>query len=379
MTPRILRRLLLVVPAGLSLLAGLDAGLFRIGWPLPLPQEALPLAHGPLMVTGFLGTLIGLEKAIALGARFGFLAPFLTGVGGIGLVLQSDAAAPRLLFALGSLVFAAIAAIFFLRQRALENGCVLLGALSFTAGNALWLSGWPLYAVVPAWMGFLLLTIAGERLELNRLRRPTPLRRAVFVVAVAITLAAIATASVGFARGGQVLFGPEGDRFSSDLYGSGVRWLGAALVAIGLWLLSTDIARVAIRRPGLSRFMAVGLLLGYGWLLVSGATWIWRGPVVSGPLYDAVLHAFFLGFVFSMIFAHGPVIFPAILERSLDFHPAFYLHLALLHVGLVLRVVGDLTDAWNARPLGGLVNAAAILLFLVATALSAVRGQPLRA
>jgi hypothetical protein len=359
-------------------MAGLDAGLFRIGWALPLPQEELPLAHGPLMVVGFLGTLIGLEKAVALGSRFALLGPLATGLGGLGLVVRSGATAPRLFFVLGSLGVAVVVAIFFFRQRTLANGCIVAGAVVWAASNALWLAGWPLFAVVPGWVGFLLLTIAGERLELNRLRRPTPLRRGVFVAAAAAVVAAIGLAAFGFSRGGQVLFLPDGARFSSALYDGCVRSLGASLVVIGLWLLSTDIARVALKRPGLSRFMALSLLLGYGWLLVGGATWLLRGAVVSGPPYDAALHAFFLGFVFSMIFAHGPVIFPAILERSVDFHPAFYLHLALLHVGLLLRVGGDVGDVPQARAWGGLVNAIAILVFLAATATSAARGRSLR-
>lgn len=51
----------------LALLAGVWAGLLRLGWGLPLLRHTLPTAHGPLMVPGFLGTLISLERAVALG------------------------------------------------------------------------------------------------------------------------------------------------------------------------------------------------------------------------------------------------------------------------------------------------------------------------
>ncbi len=56
------------IPAGAlaALLAGLWAGLVRIGWPRPRLYAPLPAAHGPLMVCGFLGTLICLERAVAL-------------------------------------------------------------------------------------------------------------------------------------------------------------------------------------------------------------------------------------------------------------------------------------------------------------------------
>jgi hypothetical protein len=52
----------------LALLAGLWAGLIRLPWPLPPLRPALPMAHGPLMVGGFLGTLVSLERAVGLSA-----------------------------------------------------------------------------------------------------------------------------------------------------------------------------------------------------------------------------------------------------------------------------------------------------------------------
>ena len=76
----------------------------------------------------------------------------------------------------------------------------------------------------------------------------------------------------------------------------------------------------------------------------------------------------FLGFVMSMVFAHAPVIFPAILGVPLRYRPAFYAHVALLQASLALRIVGDLVDAlarW--RVWGGLLNAACLLLFLANT------------
>ena len=50
----------------LALLAALWAGLMRLGWRLPALTPSLALAHGPLMISGFLGTLITLERAVAL-------------------------------------------------------------------------------------------------------------------------------------------------------------------------------------------------------------------------------------------------------------------------------------------------------------------------
>src|SRR6185437_15820629 len=77
-TPR-RRRARLVPPllavAVIMLLAGLWEGLVYLGLPLPAGQASLHAGHGPLMVLGFLGTLISLERAVALGATWAYLAP----------------------------------------------------------------------------------------------------------------------------------------------------------------------------------------------------------------------------------------------------------------------------------------------------------------
>jgi hypothetical protein len=72
-------RLALVASAGLALLAGLWAGLVRIGWPLLPIEDDLVLLHGPLMLGGFLGLVIGLERAVALNRPWALAAPALAG------------------------------------------------------------------------------------------------------------------------------------------------------------------------------------------------------------------------------------------------------------------------------------------------------------
>ena len=74
---RLATALMLVIVA--ALLAGLWAG--RLGWKLPTWQARLASAHGPLMVAGFLGTLVALERTVALGDRWCYAAPGLSGAG----------------------------------------------------------------------------------------------------------------------------------------------------------------------------------------------------------------------------------------------------------------------------------------------------------
>src|SRR4030095_2645618 len=88
--PRI--RFLLMGLGALSLLVALWTGLVRLGWPLPLGYPTFPFVHGPLMVCGFLGTLIGIERAVALGQRWPYVAPLLSGVGAVALIAGVPAA-----------------------------------------------------------------------------------------------------------------------------------------------------------------------------------------------------------------------------------------------------------------------------------------------
>jgi hypothetical protein len=136
------------------------------------------------------------------------------------------------------------------------------------------------------------------------------------------------------------------------------------MLALAVWLFATDIARRTVRKPGLTRYAAICLLGGYFWLAIAGILALAFGAAPAGPRYDALLHAIFLGFVFSMIFGHAPIIFPAILGKPVDFHPALYAQLALLHISLALRVGGDLALSAPLRMWGALLNGVALLLFL---------------
>ena len=86
------------------------------------------------------------------------------------------------------------------------------------------------------------------------------------------------------------------------------------------------------------------------------------GGVPAGPQYDAMLHAFFLGFVFAMIFAHAPIIFPAVLGARMTYRPLFYAHVLLLQATLLVRLVGDVVGWGVGRQVGGLLNAVMLVL-----------------
>ncbi len=145
------------------------------------------------------------------------------------------------------------------------------------------------------------------------------------------------------------------------------------LILLGAWLLRFDIARHTIKKTGLTRYIAACLLPGYVWLVIAGGLWLLAGLPPNHLMIDAMLHTIFLGFVFSMIFGHAPIILPALLPVDITYRSIFYVPLVLLQGALVVRVIADLTLNPALRQWAGLFNVLAILLFLATMLLSAKR------
>ncbi len=345
----------LLALGALSLLGALYGGLMRLNWGL-LPLQPLADFHGALMVAGFLGTLIGLERAVAANRAWAYLAPAFSGAGGLALAAGFGEAGAALA-AFGAGVLLAIFAGLLAKRFSQHLFTMALGAAALLGGNLLLLFRRPVYHAAYFWAAFLVLTIWGERLELARLRRPGAFAQAAFAGATLLLAAGLALSTVRFMPGARVT--------------------GAAFLALTLWLARYDVAWRTVRLPGLTRYIAVCLLSGYFWLGASGLLVLVFGGVVSGPRYDAILHALFLGFVFSMIFGHAPVILPAVLGIPAPFRGWLcYGQLAFLHLSLGVRLAGDLLLSFPLRHWGGLMNVAALLAFFVGTAWSALAGAP---
>ena len=70
-----LARLPLLVLGMLSLLGGVLAGLARLDWNMPAVATNATGWHGALMISAFLGTVISLERAVALERGSAYAAP----------------------------------------------------------------------------------------------------------------------------------------------------------------------------------------------------------------------------------------------------------------------------------------------------------------
>ena len=346
----------LIATAIVILLGGLWDGLMYMGLPLPAGSSTMSQDHGQLMVLGFLGTLISLERAVALGKTWGYLAPAAAGTGGLAIIAGAPGNVGEALICGGGLVLIAIFAVVYRIQPALHNAVLASGAVCWVVAAVLWLAGWDIAKFVPWLAGFLVLTITGERLELSRMTGTSRLGRLLFACAAGLFGAGLLAS---LAAGPAAAVPGEG-------VPPGIRVTGAGLIALALWLARYDIARRTIRGRGVTRFMAAALLTGYAWLAVAGGLWVSMGQMSDGRVFDSELHAIFLGFVMSMIFAHAPVIIPSVLGRPLPFRNYLYIPLVLLHISLILRLAGGdwaaNTDAWQW---GGSLNETAILLYIV--------------
>ena len=346
-----LARASLAIAAATSLVAGLSGGMARLGIG-PAPASVSEF-HGALMICGFFGTLISLERSVADSRGPCLIVPGLSASGAVLLGFGHDVAGSVaiLLAGIGLALLTAHAAI---RLPALFTVIMTAAALLWPWGTLLWLAGEGIPQVSYLWLGFLVLTIVAERIELSRLTRPGPGAQALLVIMVALFIAALA--------------------IGQPWHGSGL--LSAALAALAIWLLVYDIALKTVLTRGLARFSALCLLSGYGWMLVTAATLVLSPPGETPSGHDAALHAIGIGYVLSMVFAHAPIILPAVVGVPVRYVPVLYGPAAMLQTAVALRVGGDFVESAGTGRLAAwlvIASIATYALTLLSTALLHLR------
>lgn len=334
-----LLRIALAVTAAASLVAGLTGGLARLGVIAPIGNIAD--MHGAIMASGFFGTLISLERAVADGRRVTLLVPAASAAGAI-LLLGGYAEATAPLFLIAGLGLTATTALATWKLPTLFTGLTTVAAALWPLGTFFWMSGRTLAEVGYVWLGFLILTVVAERIELSRLMRPTLIARGLLVVLVALFVSAL---------------------------GAGQPWEGSillsvALAGIALWLLREDIALRTVRTQGFARFSALLLICGYGWLIVAAVSLSLLPPSETVYGHDAAIHAIAVGFILSMVFAHAPIILPAVTGAPVRYVPVLYGPAALLQVAIGLRIAFDAMEATERLRCPAWLTIAAIAIYV---------------
>ncbi|WP_145978566.1 hypothetical protein [Granulicoccus phenolivorans] len=344
-----------LLPAGFALLAGLDAGLVLLGLPAPVNSGRLAEVHGVLLVLGFVGTVIALERATALDRWYGYAAPLLLGAGGVLLVLAPvPLTLAKVVVASGMAAFTLLYVPLWRRQHDHVQLTELLATAFGLAGAILWIGRVEMLHVLPWLIGFVVFTIAAERVELARITMGAGAGVRLLAHAVAFGLAL--------------------------LIGTGLPDLGAVLTGLVLcslvaWLVIHDVARRTIRLTGVTRYAAACILAGYVWLSLA-ALLLLLGAPTRQPVYDAIVHSVFLGYTISMILAHAPTILPAVLHVRMKYRPVFWVPAITLQLALIVRIwFGDGLGHPLAWQIGGAGGVLAILLFLLVAVGSSLPGR----
>lgn len=335
------------VLAALNLLAGLAGGLMRLGWSLPAGALA---DHGAVMVGGVFGTLIALERAVALQRAAGLVAPLAAGVGGM---LAWGAGRPELAVLCWGAAALALFGLYLWagasRAWSLHLGVEAAAALAWGLGTLAWARG-DASAATLGWMAFLVGTIAGERRELMQFVRLSGAARHAFLGLAAVAAAAVLAAMAALAG-----------------LAAGPGWLPAALwwsacAGLAVWLLRHDLAPRLWRRDGWVGHTGRCLTIGYGWLLV-GAALGGLGLLRPGGAAAVAPHAVLLGFVFAMVFGHAPIMLPALARLRPAYTRWARAPLWLMSASLLLRIAGAESGSAAVLAAAGAGHALAILWF----------------
>lgn len=363
---------------------GFVTGLFRLFMDngVPYLQQLVPLfdLHSFFMVFGFLACLLMTERIVGSSGEknapgFGYsLCMLLLSI--VGLVILSIGWMRHSLpLSVTGGIMAAAASLLFtlllLRLGKIANDYSSFGIMSTGTASLLLaslLSGFELpvdnYPLIILMLLFPLSFVLGERVELTKFQY---LRgKEVLVMSLAVFLAS----SIALT-------------FTTAVMGPAVQArlpLTAALVLLLAGSVMTYAMergrRGVVKSTRLQSYVGKGIALAYFWLLLGIVLLLLRINGVTG-LYDPAIHSIALGFIVTFIYAHGPVIFPTILERRADISKLGYSPIILLTVSNILRVGGDiakvpLSDAGIAplltsylTAISGIVLAASILIFAV--------------
>lgn len=323
----------------LSLLLGIWTGWIRIGWAFPFVSQS-PV-HGALMVGSFLSTLISLERTVTNPRKIFLLVP-LFNLLSLFAFLANEYSIGYLFLVVGSFGLCIVYLLLYFKFTEMYMLMLLSGGFCLLIGNVILLKSNMYFSAVMWWIAFLYFTIAGERIELTKYLNIKNYVKMVLIFFLLLYLIAILI----------------------PFHGLGGYVAGISMIGSTLWLFKYDMAFKSLKASGQHRYTGILLITGYIWLFITGVFMIYGAS--SAFLYDAVLHSFFIGFIFSMIFAHAPIILPGVIGVPIKpFNNSLYIWFVLLQLSLILRISVVFTGMSYYKQLGGLLNGIAIIGFFI--------------
>ncbi len=324
----------------LVLVSGITGGFLRTGC-FVFPGQGISMAHGLLMTGGFMGSLISMERNLEMKQKGWAIVPVLSMSSAVFFIL-GELTVGLVLLILSSIGL--IAMVYFQSMNHPKAGkwMMLIGALCWLTGNLLVYKSNMIAMGSSWWEAFILLTILGERLQLSSERSWANRYLAVLLV----------------------LFGIFFFGMFLPFHGNGTIFMGYAIVGIGTWFLVSDLHEGVLSNSSENRFCKLAILLGYTWLIGHG---IWLLIGSSHPyFYDVLLHTFFLGFAFSMIWGHAPKLLPLFLNlRGTVFYDKLWWGIMVFEFSLASRMVASILEIPPLRKVFVVINGLVILLMFI--------------
>lgn len=335
-------RLFTLATAIITGVAAFWVGLAEMGVAISAPPTSVAEMQGILLINGCFGSLLCLGRAEKLDRPPAYLSGVAV-AGGTILAASGYVTMGAILVFLGSAGLTGLfIAVLVVR---LEAHTLLMGvaAAVWTASNALWASGWGAPDLVFWWATFLVWSIVGLRIELARVGRPSSRALALLVLPFIAMLAGL-----GFASSA-----PE----------FGARLVGGGLVGLAAWLLVFDLARAAVRAPGMTGYIGACLLSAFAWLSIAGVSLLFRGAPDPGVVATGTWAALFVGVVLLMAFAHAPIVLSSSPESRLSYSGRLYVGPVLFQGALFIHLLADLWFRPELREAAGLGLVTSLVLF----------------
>jgi hypothetical protein len=279
-----------------------------------LKQSRLPLAMVPLLSLGVVSELAG----YTIGPRW------LNYAGG-AFLLASCLAFTFVLFRLAIKTGTKLPFYFMIISAVSLSVSAILSTLILPVGN---------FPFIMLLLSFPIIFILGERVELTRFTS-TPSSTKRFKISFILASASVAMFTLSSAL--DSFF-----RLQTTLVSIGSLFLLGTLSLV-LFAENQNFRLLSKSKEALQRYVLNHTRVAYSWGifgLILGEIYFLSSMRID--LYDPFIHSLAIGFIGTMLLAHGPVILPTILGRKLDTTKVSLLPLQVLTAGNLLRIVGDL-------------------------------------
>ena len=347
----------MVVAIAFLILALLD-GIFRLMADNGLATGILASIyelHPILMVFGFLAIIVMTERVagisiipeikkspapltmvplVALGVvseLFGYtIGPdFLRLVGG-GLLLLASLVFILILFKLASKTGIKLPFYFMIVSAVSLAASALLSSFSLPTGNS---------GFIMLLLSFPLVFILGERVELTRFTASLAVREN-FRFAFYFSCIAVASFVISSLQNYSEL----------QIYATTTGSLFLLLtVVVVLFAENKNFKLLSKSREPLQKYVISHTKVAYSWGIFGLVlAMMYFADSSRIDLYDPFIHSIAVGFIGTMLLAHGPIIFPSVTGKRLDVKKISLLPLVVLTAGNLIRVVGDLVLLANS-------------------------------